>query len=70
MKSGLIIAGLGIVVATVILIVASMSGDGSLRGRLTLGGVYAVQPTGYRVVCFISKQAGAMDCMSLADAGR
>lgn len=45
------------------LITISMAGAGSLKGRLTLSGVYSVcKPEGYPALCFVNKQSGAISC--------
>lgn len=46
--------------------IALLSGEGSLKGRLTLKGVYAVcKPEGAEAVCFINKDSGDIACLPL-----
>ena len=45
------------------LILGLLSGEGGLKGRLTLGGIYAVcKPEGYDSVCFVNKSTGGISC--------
>ena len=56
--------GIIVIVSLLIITAVSMSGDGALKQRFTLSGIYAVEPNGYDVVCFVNRAGGAMHCLN------
>lgn len=65
--------GTGILVAVIIIaIIFSIMGDGALKRKITMSGVYSVcKPDGYDVVCFLDADGkdGGMFCLPLNQVG-
>jgi len=68
MKTIIVIISVIIVAGVLAGVITLMSGDGSLKSRLTLGGIYAVENVGnHNVTCFVKKDSGSIDCIPSKD---
>lgn len=67
-----IMVGIIVVIMVVLIVIFSITGEGSFKRLVTISGVYSIcKPDGYEVVCFLDADGkeGGMFCVPLANAG-
>lgn len=51
------------IILSIAAVIFIFNGEGGFRRMVTMSGVYAVEPSGYNVVCFVDKSGGGISCL-------
>ena len=63
MRRGAIIALISLLCFGILYASTFFFGEGGLKRMTTISGIYAVEPNGYDVVCFVERSSGSIDCL-------